>query len=292
MKQRSRILKNGKWHFAMGRQRSANVIAQLMVIGGAIVMASGAQAASSINPTGRALIFDEEFDTLSVSADGAGTVWSAHTPWNGDFGQARFTDPSADFPFTVSNGILHITMRRGTDGKWQSGLLSSSSGYGKGFTAPYGYFEMRARLPAGSGVWPAFWMDELTPADSTANSLEVDVIEQYGKFPAAFNSTVTDWNHVDPHQTKSALHINSVTKDTMSRKFHTYGAEVTPTEVIFYFDRQEVWRTPAPGRRHGGLAVLVDLGLGGGWPIDETPDPSVMDVDYIRVYQPKAITTE
>jgi hypothetical protein len=29
---------------------------------------------------------------------------------------------------------------------------------------------------------------------------------------------------------------------------------------------------------------MVDLALGGGWPIDKTPDPSVMQVDYVRAY--------
>jgi len=28
----------------------------------------------------------------------------------------------------------------------------------------------------------------------------------------------------------------------------------------------------------------VDLALGGGWPIDGTPNPSYMYVDYVRAY--------
>jgi len=252
----------------------------------------GTKAAESINLDGRPLIFNEEFNDISVSADGHGAVWGAHTPWHGDFGQARFVDPSSGFPFVAKNGMLDIVMKRNPEGAWESGLLASSPSSGRGFSAPYGYFEMRARLPAGDGVWPGFWLDELVPPGSKNNSLEVDIIEQYGRFPAAYNSTVTEWNRVDPAKTHSELHINRVPQGTMSAGFHTYGADVTPTEIIFYFDRHEVWRTHAAPRRHGNLIILVDLALGGGWPIDQTPDPSIMVVDYIRVYQEKNVTPE
>jgi hypothetical protein len=32
------------------------------------------------------------------------------------------------------------------------------------------------------------------------------------------------------------------------------------------------------------FTILVNLGLGSGWPIDKTPNPSIMEVDYIRVW--------
>jgi hypothetical protein len=33
------------------------------------------------------------------------------------------------------------------------------------------------------------------------------------------------------------------------------------------------------------MFVLLDLGLGSGWPIDKAPSPSVMEVEYVRAYQ-------
>jgi hypothetical protein len=33
------------------------------------------------------------------------------------------------------------------------------------------------------------------------------------------------------------------------------------------------------------LIVLVDLALGSGWPIDRTPNPSIMQIDYVHVYE-------
>src|SRR5713226_8428164 len=80
------------------------------------------------------LTFDENFETLDVSAWGPGTRWIAHTPWNGDFGDAQFVAPSPGFPFTIENGMLRIEARRGADGKWRSGLLASNDPKGNGFS--------------------------------------------------------------------------------------------------------------------------------------------------------------
>jgi len=48
--------------------------------------------------------FADEFDQLDVSAWGPHTRWIAHTPWNGDFGDAAFSNPAPEFPFTIENG--------------------------------------------------------------------------------------------------------------------------------------------------------------------------------------------
>lgn len=73
------------------------------------------------------LTFAEEFNNhLSVSAWGPGTTWIAHTPWNGDFGDATFVDPDKDFPFRVAGSRLIIEARKFSDGRFRSGLLASA----------------------------------------------------------------------------------------------------------------------------------------------------------------------
>ncbi|MGH7093695.1 MAG: glycosyltransferase, partial [Stellaceae bacterium] len=133
--------------------------------------------------------FSEPFNALSVSAWGAdGSRWIAHTPWHGDFGDAAFADPRPGFPFRIKDGVLEIEARKGPDNKWQSGLLSSARPNNAGFSQRYGYFEMRAQLPPGPGTWPGFWLNANQPAGSKAPGVEIDVIEYYGQFPAAYHS--------------------------------------------------------------------------------------------------------
>lgn len=236
----------------------------------------------TLDLTGYKLTFRDEFEgPLDVSTQGSGTKWIAYTPFNMGFGEAAFTAPGKDFPFTVANGLLRIEARK-TDGKWRSGLLASVDPKGRGFSQQFGYFEMRAKFPKGPGNWPAFWLcttKALTDRATTTN-FEVDIIEQYGHDSQTFCATYHWWY---PDKTHKASGTNFSVKD-MTEDFHTYGFLYDAKQMIWYFDGVELWRQPTPPEACTPLYVLVNLALGGGWPIDQTPSPSYLFVDYIRVY--------
>jgi hypothetical protein len=238
-------------------------------------------AAPTLDLDGYHLTFAEEFtDGLDVSAWGPGTRWIAHTPYAGDFGDARFTDPEEGFPFTVEDGILRIEARKDGD-RWRAGLLSSVDPRGDGFSQQYGYFEMRAKLPKGEGTWPAFWLLG-APAlkDKTLTNIEIDVLEQYGVGPNALHTTVHLWRPDGSHWGDGRPFV----VQGMTDDFHRYGVLVTPDDIAFYFDGVELRRVKTPEEAKVPLYLLVDLALGGGWPIDKTPNPSYMYVDYVRAY--------
>lgn len=246
---------------------------------GAFTAQALAAEPAAIDPDKFKLVFDESFDRLDVSAWGPNTRWIAHTPWNGDFGNARFVDPKGDFPFSVRDGVLTITARK-TDKGWQSGLLASTDPKGNGFSQRYGYFEMRARFPAGEGVWPAFWL----VSRGDVKSVEVDVVEHYGHLPGRYTASLHIWDRKDPKLTKSFHQWVNVPPGTLSNDFHTYGVSVDPQQTRYYFDRKEVWSIATPQELTLPLTVLLDLGLGAGWPIDQAPNPFSMQVDYVRAW--------
>jgi beta-glucanase (GH16 family)/glycosyltransferase involved in cell wall biosynthesis len=252
-----------------------------------LVSVGARTAAPDLNPCRLRPTFTEDFNTLSVSPRGEnGSRWIAHTPWNGDFGDAAFADPQPDFPFRVHDGILEIEARKGADGKWQSGLLASATPSTAGFAQRYGYFEMRAELPPGPGVWPGFWLNANQPHDDREPGVEIDVIEYYGQFPDGYHSAVHVWDKADPKQSREQDHVTSVPSGSLTSGFHTFGVDVEPDWITFYLDRRETWRVATPKELHDPLMVLVDLALGSGWPIDRTPNPSVMKVDYVHVFAP------
>ncbi|WP_367715591.1 glycoside hydrolase family 16 protein [Nitratireductor sp. GISD-1A_MAKvit] len=224
--------------------------------------------------------FNEDFATLDVSAWGPGTRWIAHTPWAGDFGGARFANPDERSPFRIVDGKLHIEAKRDPEGDWQSGLLASVDADGNGFSQQYGYFEMRARLPEGPGVWPAFW---LIGRDRSKATAEIDVIEFYGDKPEGYSSVVHVWHRDGRHY--SRFHRNAVFVEARPGAFHTYGVKVDPGWIRFYFNREFVWKTETQPEHRQPLYILLNLALVDGPTKDDTPDPSHMIVDYVRAYR-------
>jgi len=236
----------------------------------------------TLNLAGYHLTFNEDFSEkeLSVSAWGPGTRWIAHTPYAGDFGDARFADPVTGFPFILANGSLRIEAKK-VGQQWQSGLLSSMDRKGGGFAQQYGYFEMSARFPQGPGTWPAFWLlGAPSLKDKAVTNIEIDVVEQYGVYPNALHTTVHLWYPDKRHTADTGRSIVS----GMADDFHGYGVMVNADFISFYFDGVELRRVKTPDAAKVPLYLLVDLALGGGWPIDKTPDPSCMYVKCVRAY--------
>lgn len=233
-------------------------------------------------------VFDEPFDDLSVAPRVLHSArWISHTPWNGDFGDARFTDNAPAGPFSVADGILSIAARRDEAGKWRSGLLAASDGTGAGFGVRYGYFEARMRLPPGPGTWPAFWLGTQRPNTDKSPSIEIDVIEYYGHSTAAYSAALHVW-YKGEEQKRSTHQVQKVPvpDGSLLNAFHTYGVRVTPETITYYLDRKPVWQKPTPPELDKPLYPLVNLALGSGFPIDKTPNPSVLLVDYVHVYAP------
>ncbi|RFB91007.1 1,3-1,4-beta-glycanase [Rhizobium leguminosarum bv. trifolii] len=266
---------------------SAKWLGLLVVLGLGALPGRPSVAQEPLNIDAYQLTFDESFDSLDVSAWGEkSSRWIAHTPWNGDFGDARFTDPAPGFPFTTDQGILKIEARKEADGTWRSGLLSSVNPKGEGFSQQFGYFEARMKLPPGKGVWPAFWLIGLDRSKYTA---EIDVLEYYGRAPYEFSMGFHIWRQSQGGQNSTGGYWKTVEDGILNSEYHTYGVDIQADKTTFYLDRQYLWSFDTPKEFHMPFYPLVNLALGSGWPIDETPNPSILLVDYIHVYKRKPV---
>ncbi|CAN7605593.1 glycoside hydrolase family 16 protein [Phenylobacterium sp. LjRoot219] len=246
---------------------------------------AGAPEAATARPCALHPVLIEDFDDLSIHRNRIGPArWTAHTPWWGDFGDARFADPGPDGPFSVKDGVLSITASKDAEGRWQSGLIAAADSTGAGAGTRYGYFETRMRMPTGAGTWPAFWLAALRPAKTTKDApVEVDVIEYYGHLRSGYRAVLHVW-YRDKALRRGKGHTVEVPEGALERDFHTYGVDISPQAIVFFLDRKPVWSQPTPKELDGPLYPLVNLALGSGFPIDKTPNPSVLRVDYVHVY--------
>jgi beta-glucanase (GH16 family) len=243
---------------------------------------SQADNGPALDLSGYRLSFDDEFTSLSLSAHGPDTRWTAHTPWGGDFGDAQFVDPGQYGVFTINKDGLAITASKGADGKWRSGLICSVDKDGDpeaGFTQQFGYFEMKATMPSGMGTWPAFW---LIGTDKRKSASEIDVIEYYGGFPSYFHSTEHVW--VNGQNQLLRAKLMKIENGSLSSRPNLFGVLITPQTTSFYLNRQMFWSTPTPPEYRQPVYILANLALGGGWPLQDLSSPQVMKIRYIRAY--------
>ena len=249
---------------------------------------------------GRTLVYADEFSALgSTSPDGTGADYSSAKPEHGGpagFGEAIFADPAQNFGNlgVVDKRYLRMAMSprppeladpQGWSRQHIGALLASARKGGSGFAAQYGYFETRMLTPAGKGIWPAFWMlpsPNLVSADAVGS--EVDAVELYGHDPRlTCHSTHAYADGKDFPRTKCFPTFSSI-KDALG--WHTYGVWVTPVEIVYYVDGRQVFTAPQINAGDRPLFFLLNLTLGGGWPVEltSTGNRATMYVDYVRVY--------
>lgn len=277
-------------------QPSADVFLQLFHGPG-----STARVKSSARAHGRTLVFDEEFDgPISISADGAGATYAASKPEAGgaaEFGDAIFADPALGLGnvTVVPGGALRLqvsptpegfTDPRGWDRTSLGGILASARPGGSGFSSQYGYFEARMLAPAAPGTWPAFWLlpaPGLVPSQPTRS--EIDAVELYGHDPqGACHTSHAYGSAQNGGVARCGRRFTSVDS---AMRWHLYGVSVEPTQIKYFIDGRLVASAPQVPGGEEPMFFLIDLALGGGWPIDLAGlgGTTALYVDCVRVYQ-------
>ena len=249
-------------------------------------------------PANYSIVFADEFDRLSIANTTTATAnWYTAQAWGGGFGSAQFMPAGgSSSPFSIvqqaGESALQIEMTRNVAGQLQSGLISNTFPNGMSTTPqdgdPYGYYEIRMWLPAGQGVWPAFWAIEKERLSATRDHVfEVDVMEQHGSALAdRYASILHDWNWngttLEGHTNQ--YHHNVVGQGVLTTGWHTYGVEIQPDTMTFYMDGRAHFSLATPATLDTDLMFMIDLAAGGGWPIDPALDHVKLYVDYFRAY--------
>jgi beta-glucanase (GH16 family) len=182
--------------------------------------------------------------------------------------------------YEVKGGLLLLRaetrhLPEGRDRPYTSGMIASQPF----FTQKFGWWEIRAKLPKGRGLWPAFW---LLPADKTWPP-EIDVMEFLGHEPTRVHMTF----HRGPSR-KLVSTSKDWTGPDFSADFHTFAVEWKPGALAWFVDGTERARYEGPDVPDCPMYVIANLAVGGNWPgmpDGTTPFPSVMEIDYIRVYR-------
>ncbi len=197
----------------------------------------------------------------------------------------------------VDNGVLTIrTIKESVSGSdyTSARLITKNTG-----DWLYGKVQVRAKVPAGRGTWPAIWM---LPTDweygGWPDSGEIDIMEYVGYQPDVIHGTIHTgrYNHMLGTQVGKSRSIT-----TAEEEFHVYEMEWEVGVIRLYIDgalfatfdydptdntdvdSYQAW--PFDKRFH----LILNTAFGGNWGgaqgIDDTVLPVDFVIDYVRVYQ-------
>ncbi|SDL36230.1 Por secretion system C-terminal sorting domain-containing protein [Catalinimonas alkaloidigena] len=240
------------------------------------------------------LVWADEFDADTVDQ----TKWSFQLGDGTDVGlPAGWGNNELEYyraeNATVADGMLTITAKQesfeGYD--YTSARLRT---LGKGDWT-FGRMEMRAKLPVGQGIWPAFWM---LPSDSPyggwAASGEIDIMEYTGDEPNRAFGTL-HYGGPWPNNVYSGNDF-FLTEGTFPEAFHVFAIEWEYGAIRWYVDdslyaTQTDWYStagPYPAPFDVDFHIVLNLAVGGnlpGNPDESTVFPQQYMIDYVRVYQ-------
>lgn len=158
----------------------------------------------------------------------------------------------------------------------------------------YGRIEARMKLPAGAGLWPAFWLlgNDIGEVGWPASG-EIDVMENIGREPSTVHGTIhgPGYSGGDAVGRPFRLPANARFADD----FHDFALEWEADELRWYVDGV-LYSTLTPADLPRGAAwvfdhpffVILNVAVGGAWP--GPPDastvfPQSLVVEHVRVFE-------
>ncbi|MGE5538133.1 MAG: family 16 glycosylhydrolase [Gemmatimonas sp.] len=268
--------------------------------------AAAAEERSRYVPAGYVEVFGDEFDGGGLDVD---KWWTRYVYENGTLDHLKDNGEMQRYRengnHKVGGGTLKLVANMvapsgGNPSGIESGMLRSKK------IMKYGYYEMRAKMPSGRGVWAAFWLNSSKASNGGyVWPPEIDIVEypvneveekptfmhsnvlvrdstQGGELLAADRAFNRQWNYIEGRR-------------PWSDDFHVYGAlwDVDDT-VSFFIDgkliQKRAYRWANAGATPGFAHVLLNLAIGGQpagkFGIDPpSAFPKQFEIDYVRVYQ-------
>ena len=237
-------------------------------------------------------LFRDDFDGTGLEALDRG-AWNVEVNCDGGGNnELQCYVDSAENIF-LSDGMLHITARRESDGRVTSGRLTTQ---GKVEIA-YGRWEARLKVPGVLGTWPAFW----TLGNDIGNISwpacgEIDIMENFQRAPPdRSGESIYSTAHSAKHSwgTNTALPGGFSTALDLTQ-FHVVRMDWSPDKLEFFVNGNRTWhldRSPGSTNYDWPYAkphfALLNLAIGGNGVGYATPPddayPLTYSIDYVSI---------
>ncbi|MBL8131789.1 MAG: glycoside hydrolase family 16 protein [Anaerolineae bacterium] len=242
-------------------------------------------AAEIETPEGWALVWHDEFDGEAID----------ESSWTYDLGAGGWGNGEAqhytDRPENarIEDGMLVIEARQE---RYMGSYYTSARLKTEGLREfQYGRIEARVRVPAGRGLWPAFWMLGSNIREvGWPDCGEIDIMEYIGREPDLILGTI----HGPGYSGALGLSKWNRQEYDIADDFHTYAVEWDENQITWFYDGVEysTYTRADVGERDWPFDqpffIILNLALGGQFPGPIGLDvvfPTQYVVDYVRVFQ-------
>jgi len=183
----------------------------------------------------------------------------------------------------VQGGVLKI---RAIKGSYQGSAYTSARLLSKNkFEFKYGKVEVSAKLPSGSGTWPAIWMLGSNAAEAGWPGCgEIDIMEYRGSEVNKIFGTLH-------YPGRSGGNADGSTKmiSGAASGFHKYSLEWSESSIKIFVDDQLIHNVANSEKLpfNHDFFLILNFAMGGtfGGTVDPSFTNATMEVDYVRVYR-------
>ena len=195
----------------------------------------------------------------------------------------------------VSDGTMKIVLKKERYTYANSTLDYTSARLNSKFAFTYGRVNVRAKIPAGNGVWPAIWTLG-TNIGETGNYWgrdqntvgwpkcgEIDIMESWGHNPRYVSSAVHTQARFGGVET-GGTYLTDPYND-----YHVYSLVWSPEKLLFFVDSIQIYEYNPDVKTADNWPFTKDqyilLNVAVISQVDNNFDSSKMEIDYVRVYQ-------
>ena len=162
------------------------------------------------------------------------------------------------------------------------------------FSFTYGTIDIRARLPHGQGIWPAFWLlsanCQMYPSTTSGCAVtpttgygEIDIMEMLGQNPNYMYMT----NHFGSLPGQNLSHQCTYTGPNYSADYHIFSVNWQPNSITWLIDGIPHCQQ-TDGVPNGPMFLVLNTAIGGmfpGNPNITTPFPQYTEINYVHISQ-------
>jgi len=253
-------------------------------------------AASNWDLSGWHLVWSDEFDGPELDS----RSWTAEIgdggPQNPGWGNAEaeyYTGRPENLSIVKDGDLSVLRIRARVErfgGRYYTSARIKTQGK-KSFQ--FGRVEARIKLPAGKGLWPAFWLlgDSISTVGWPACG-EMDILEERGGNDSAVLGTI-HWKGADGYHASSIPGVARLSTGVFADGYHLFGLAWNQEEVAWYLDgrkyaSQAVTNPERVAFRTGKFFIILNLAVGGRFLGNEIPPigwkEADMLVDWVRWY--------